>query len=142
MLKFQFLNNKIAAMLAILLLAISFIGMTAGSFQTVEAESAASYYQYDPKRDGGADLPKTSTQDINNWSERKGFEIVSILQKFAQPFCIVTFICGAIMAVAGALFNKRLVPTGLGAMAISGFVYAAILFAPDILDNFIYWIRS
>lgn len=92
-----------------------------------------------PKDDG---LPDASIDDINDWIDRKGFEIIGILQKFVQPFSVIVFIGCAILTLIGAFGNGRLVSAGLLGMVIALIMYAIVIFAPEIMDVFLNWVRS
>lgn len=87
-------------------------------------------------------IPEVSTDEIAEWADRKGFEIVGLLQRFVQPFSIVIFIGCAILALMGAFGNGRLVSTGLLGMVISLVIYAVVLYAPEIMDGFLSWVKS
>lgn len=87
-------------------------------------------------------LPTVSTDDINDWTERKGFEIIGVLQKFVQPFAIVMFIGCAILTLIGAFGNGKMVSRGLLGMFITLIVYVVVLYAPEIMDVFLGFVRS
>lgn len=87
-------------------------------------------------------LPDTTIDDVKDWADRKGFEIVGLLQKVAQPFSIIFFIGCAFMCLFGILGNGRLVSRGMVGMIIVLIIYASIISAPEILDIFLSWMRS
>ena len=87
-------------------------------------------------------IPKVTIDDVNSWTDRKGFETIKLLQRFAQPFSIIMFIACAIMALIGAFGNSHLISRGISGMAIVAIVYCIILYAPEILDGFLEFIRS
>lgn len=89
-----------------------------------------------------AGLPTVTTDDITDWADRKGFEIIGLLQKIAQPFAIVVFIGSAFMALLGILGNGHLVSKGFIGMLIALIVYAVVLYAPEIMDIFLGWVSS
>lgn len=132
------MNKRLFVMIFLLIFTLLPVDTFAANTETANKRP---YWEYSQSRDGSAEIPKVTSNDINKWSQKKGFEIVEILQRFAQPFCIIMFIIGGIVAITGSVFNKRLVPKGIGCMAICGLLYAIILFAPDILDNFVRWVR-
>ena len=92
------------------------------------------------KMDDG--LPKVTADDITDWADRKGFEVVGFLQKFAQPFAIIIFIGSAFMSLLGVLGNGQLVSKGLTGMLIALVIYVVVLYAPEIMDVFLNWVRS
>lgn len=87
-------------------------------------------------------LPKATTDDIVDWADRKGFEIVGLLQKIAQPFAIMVFIGSAFMSLFGILGNGHLVSKGVTGMIIAVIIYAVVLYAPEIMDIFLAWVKN
>lgn len=90
----------------------------------------------------GDDFKPRTIQDAEDWTERKGGELIGLLQTFAGPFTILVFILGAIFFLIGLLGNSNLSGRGLWAMAISGIVYAGIMYAPDIIASIVEWVRT
>ena len=86
--------------------------------------------------------PEVTIDDASAWVDRKGFELIGFLQKFAQPFAIVMFIFCAFLTLLGAFGNGHLVGKGILGMSITLIVYALILYAPEIHDIFLGWLRS
>lgn len=87
-------------------------------------------------------LPKATTDDIVDWADRKGFEIVGLLQKIAQPFAIMVFIGSAFMSLFGILGNGHLVSKGVTGMIIAVIIYAVVLYTPEIMDIFLAWVKN
>lgn len=87
-------------------------------------------------------LPEVTIDDATNWIERKGFEIITLMQKFMQPFAIVIFIGSAIMALVGVFGKGKTVSKGLVGMFLALIIYAVGLYAPEIMDIFLSWVRS
>jgi len=87
-------------------------------------------------------LPTVTTDDITDWADRKGFEIIGFLQKIAQPFAIVVFIGSAFMSLFGILGNGHLVSKGVTGMIIAVIIYAVVLYAPEIMDIFLAWVKN
>lgn len=81
-------------------------------------------------------------QEAEKWAERKGFELVHLLQKVVQPFAIIIFIISAFMAMAGGFGNSQLVGRGLWGMTIAVIMYAVVLYAPEIMDSVLSWLTS
>lgn len=86
--------------------------------------------------------PKVSIDDASAWSERKGYEVISFLQRVVQPFAIIMFILFAFLVLVGAFGNGQLVSKGVWGMAIALVMYAVVLYAPEIMDVFLAWIIS
>lgn len=87
-------------------------------------------------------LPKATTDDIVDWADRKGFEIVGLLQKIAQPFAIMVFIGSAFMSLFGILGNGHLVSKGVTGMIIAVIIYVVVLYTPEIMDIFLAWVKN
>ena len=88
------------------------------------------------------ELPKTSMDDILNWATTKGNEIIYVLQIFCQPFAIIIFIIAAFMTLIGCIGKSDMVGKGVWGMVLSVVVYAAVLYAPVILQSFVGWVAS
>ena len=87
-------------------------------------------------------LPEVTVDDAANWIERKGFEIIHLMQKFMQPFAIAVFIASAIMALAGVFGRGQMTSKGLVGMFLALVIYAVGLYAPEIVDVFLSWVSS
>jgi len=87
-------------------------------------------------------VPVITIDDAETWGERKGFELVHLLQKWIQPISIIIFILSAIMALFGALGNSRLVGKGMWGMGIAVVLYAVVLYAPELMDGFLNWVST
>lgn len=92
--------------------------------------------------DIGGQLPVTTTDDILNWATTKGNEIIYMLQIFCQPFAILIFIVAAFMTLIGCIGKGDMVGKGVWGMVMSVVVYAAVLYAPVILQTFVGWVAS
>lgn len=87
-------------------------------------------------------IPNVTMDEVSDWVDRKGFEIVGLLQRFVQPFAIIIFIGCAILALIGAFGNGKLVSSGILGMVIALVLYSVVVFAPELMDTFLNWVRS
>jgi hypothetical protein len=87
-------------------------------------------------------MPVVSTNDILKWATTKGNEIIYFLQIIVQPFTIIIFIIAAFITLIGSIGRGDMVGKGLWGMICSVLVYAAVLYAPVILQTFVGWIAS
>jgi hypothetical protein len=87
-------------------------------------------------------LPETSMDEILNWATTKGNEVIYLLQIFCQPFAIIIFIIAAFMTLIGCIGKSDMVGKGVWGMVLSVVVYAAVLYAPVILQAFVGWVAS
>ena len=83
-------------------------------------------------------IPNVSTDDIIGRLEQKGNDIVTMAQTVGRYVCIVGFIIGAILAIVGAIGNKKTLWAGIIAMIIACLGYAAIVCGRDIVN----WVAS
>lgn len=87
-------------------------------------------------------LPNVQIEQAEKFVERKGFEVVGLLQKFIQPFAIAVFIFSAMLSLVGSLGNSTLVGKGIVGMVIAVLMYAIVLSAPELLDFMNAWLKS
>lgn len=87
-------------------------------------------------------MPVVSTNDILKWATTKGNEIIYFLQIIVQPFTIIIFIIAAFITLIGSIGRGDMVGKGLWGMVMSVVVYAAVLYAPVILQTFVGWVAS
>lgn len=79
-------------------------------------------------------VPVVTTDQMVEWILRKGNEIISILQVFAQPFAIIIFIISAAICLIGSLTKGNMTSKGLMGMISSALLYAAVLYAPLLVN--------
>lgn len=84
-------------------------------------------------------LPDATMEDAEVWVERKGGDIISLLQTIANPLMIIVFIFGIFLAVAGGRKSR---PAGIFMMIFSAIGLAGALFAPEFMDFFLNWVAS
>lgn len=87
-------------------------------------------------------LPDVSIDDLVEWSNRKGFEIIKFLQTFIQPFAIIIFMISAIMVLVGSIGNSQISGKGFMGLLMSVLVYAGVLYSPSILSTLVAWLGS
>lgn len=87
-------------------------------------------------------LPNTSIEEVSSKATGKVYEVIRALQSFGLPACIVFFILAAIYTVAGSIVKKGALGKGLTAMGICIVVYAAIYYAPEIVNFAAGWLVS
>lgn len=92
-------------------------------------------YQY-----GNTVVPMFTTIQMTDWILRKGNELISIFQDLAFPFCVITFIIATGMTLLGCLSGKA--GQGLFGMSASAIGYAAILYAPMLVNVVVCFISN
>ncbi|WP_197224637.1 hypothetical protein [Lysinibacillus sphaericus] len=88
------------------------------------------------------EVPNVTINQAQDFVERKGFDIVELLQIAAQPISIVMFIIGAIIAVVGSAGKTGAVMKGIIVMVIAVIVYAATMDAPTLVDFGNKWLKE
>lgn len=87
-----------------------------------------------------AGTPDVTIDQASKYFERKGFELVGLLQTIVQPFAVIIFIGCALMALVGAFGNGSLTGKGITGMVIAVILYAVVLYAPELMDFFLTWV--
>lgn len=87
-------------------------------------------------------IPEVDIDDVTEWTDRKGHQIITMIQRFAQPFTIIIFIGCAILTLIGAFGDSRMISKGIYGMFISVIVYAVILNADKIMDLLLNFLMS
>lgn len=127
---------SILAMIMLLLPTVAFASSASGTSVSPVTKDEAVNKAIDEA------APMVTIDEANEWSERKGFEVVGFLQNIAEPFTVIIFIVGGFLFIVGTLGKSSLAAKGLITMAFAGIGYASILYAPDLLSSFLYWIRN
>lgn len=83
-----------------------------------------------------------TTEQVNNWVERKGGDVISILQTFGKVAAIVGFFASIIFVIVGAIGNKRMMTGGFIGVLISLCCYVALTQGREIVSLFSSWILS
>lgn len=87
-------------------------------------------------------VPVVTTDQMVEWILKKGNELISILQIFAQPFAIIIFIVSCAIALVGSLTKGNMAGKGMIGMVASAVLYACCLYAPIIVNSITSWVAS
>lgn len=132
------MSNKIKIAILLFIIIITFLSF---KFPLIaKAKQNDIFVEREDELDAG--IPDVGVEEVSSWTERKGFEIIGLLQKFVQPFSIIIFIGCAILTLIGAFGNGQLVSRGIMGMVIALIMYAVVLYAPEIMDVFLNWVRN
>lgn len=85
------------------------------------------------------ELPKTDTKTANGYIEKKGMDIVHVVQTAAIIICVIVFIIGLILTAVGGLSHSGLMFKGLIVCLITAIVFVAVQFALPLLIHFQNW---
>lgn len=145
------MNKKVISFLLILLIvlqigAISFANDMDNPYENFVNNKSNPNANYYPKYKRGDDkyagdfVPKVTINDFNAWTNRKGNELISFLQRLSYPIVLVMFIFFAIKSLAGIFGNGAVASNGIFGMVMSLVVYAVIQYSPLILYLFTDWV--
>jgi len=83
---------------------------------------------------------RVTTDDLNNWVDRKGGDLIVIVTRVAQIAAILGFFGSLFLIIVGALGNKRTMVAGFVALIISALVFTAATCAPQIMTAVRGWL--
>lgn len=87
----------------------------------------------------GADV--VTTDDVNNWIDRKGGELISIVEKVVRWISVIAFFVSLGFVVVG-FSNKRTMVAGFIGMVVSCLVFAVATCGPQVMQIVASWLRS
>lgn len=87
-------------------------------------------------------VPSVTINQAKSWAERKGTDVTSFLQIVGQYLAMGGFIVCAFMALIGLWGNGSLVSKGVVGMVLTLCLYAAVLYAPELMDFFVAWVSE
>lgn len=88
------------------------------------------------------ELEVVTTDDVNNWVDKKGNEVVSIIQRGARIVSIIGFFICLILVAIGAFGNHKTMFGGLIGAIIAAVCYVAITYGKELLNLFSSWLMS
>lgn len=84
-------------------------------------------------------IKPVSAEDVANRLNKKGNDVVNILQTVGKWVCMAAFVVCIIMMVAGCVGNRKLIMQGLIGMIIAGIAYAGIVCGREIVIFIASW---
>lgn len=100
----------------------------------------ALFPEIDVRRELGIDT--VTAQDANNWIQRKGNDVISIMISIAQYVCYGAFVIGGGMFLIGLFANKKMALAGLFTLIVAGIIYATAVCSPEIVRAVAGWAAS
>ena len=91
---------------------------------------------------GDVQLPNVSFNEAKDLVERKTFDVVKLLQTFGKPFVLIVFLGCTCISLLGLLSKSGNLVKGLIGMFLSGVLYTAIIYAPEIVHFFSTWLST
>lgn len=82
---------------------------------------------------GQTDLPEVTTDDMQNWVNRKGGELISIITRVVQVASIIGFVLCIVLIVIGAVGNSRTLVGGVIGLVFCCLGFTAATMAPQII---------
>lgn len=90
----------------------------------------------------GVKDPNVTTSDVNNWVDRKGGELISIITRAVRIVTVIGFFICLFLVVVGAVGNKRTMVGGLIGMIISCICFTAATMGPQIMSAVQSWLMN
>lgn len=102
------------------------------------------YYGYIPSADEtlGIDGNTVTTDDVNEWVDRKGSDVLSIVTRVVQITCAIGFFLCIGLTIVGAVGNKKTMAGGIVGLFICGLCFTAATCGTQILQAFSSWLMS
>lgn len=140
----RILNKRILILFTLAFLLLGNISVFAAPAKSKVTQQSIGFTREEErsKTDIDTGLPSVSSDQIAAYGERKGGEVIGILQTWGQPILIGAFILGALMTVFGFFSKSGTTRAGLGAMFFAALAYCVIMYAPEIMDAILGWARS
>lgn len=113
------------------------IGERPAGQSTTKTDKDGNTYYY-----AGGEIESVQAKDVNKWTKKKGNDVISVFTYFGRYLAIGIFIIAAFMMAGGALTKSDWFKRGVFAMAIAIVMWAAVAFAPDLVDFFTGWLAS
>ena len=82
---------------------------------------------------GQTNLPEVTTDDVQNWVDRKGGELISIIIRIVQVVSVIGFVLCIILIVIGAVGNSRTLVGGVIGLIFCCVCFTAATMAPQII---------
>lgn len=136
--------KKIFTLMLLLMMvgAFSISSFALGEVPATTESLGTLYDNYAPSPDINDDIPRVTVDDATNWIDKKGNDIIILIQRIAQYAAIFIFVLGAIVAMFGSLGNARTAGMGLWAMGLSLVLFAFAMFAQEIMAAFLSWVGN
>ena len=106
-----------------------------GSDQTPSSNSGSSFEDAFGVKD-----PNVTTDDVNNWVDRKGSELISIITRGVRIVSLIGFFISLLLIIIGAVGNKRTMVGGLIGLIIACVCFTAATMGPQIMNAVQSWL--
>lgn len=101
------------------------------------------YYQWGlDEEENQINIDPVTTDQVANWVEKKGNEVIYIVQLVARIITVIWFFISIIFIVIGAIGNHRTMTGGFISLFISACAYVAITYGKELLNLFSSWVMS
>lgn len=88
----------------------------------------------------GVKDPNVTTDDVNDWVDRKGGELISIITRGVRIVSVIGFFISLLLIVVGAVGNKRTMVGGLIGLLIACLCFTAATMGPQIMSAVQSWL--
>lgn len=83
-----------------------------------------------------------TTTDVNNWVNRKGNDVISIIQNGGRVIAIIGFFVSLVFIIIGAIGNRRTMTGGFIGALIAACCYVAITQGKELINLFSAWVLT
>lgn len=111
-----------------------------GQTTTPTRDPSNPYNVPDPAEAAG--IPNVTTDDLIERIDRKGNDVVNLMQAAGKWICIVVFIVCIILFIIGLIGNKKMALAAFIGMICAGVAYAGILCGREIVTWIASWAAS
>jgi len=83
-----------------------------------------------------------TTEDVNDWVDRKGDDVIKIITRVVQVAAFAGFLVSLGVIIVGAVGNKRLLVGGFIGLLVACAAYTMATCAPQIIYSVSSWLRN
>lgn len=87
-------------------------------------------------------IKKVTTEEVGNRIVNKIYDLITILQRIAEPAAVFMFIISGFFALFGIFSHGGFVMKGIWGMIIAICIYTAVIAAPEIVAYMSTWLMS
>ena len=83
-----------------------------------------------------------TTEDVDNWVDRKGGELITIITNVVRIVAVIGFFVSLLLVIVGAIGNKRVMVGGIVGLIFSCICFTAATMGPQIIVAVQSWLIS
>lgn len=141
------MKNRVFSMFLLVVLSLFTMVVPAFAAETTGGGTfqEGGYYGYIPSADetlGLNDNNVVTTDDVSDWVDRKGSDVLSIVTRVVQITCAIGFFLCIGLTIIGAVGNKKTMTGGIVGLFICGICFTMATCGTQILQAFSSWLMS